>query len=280
MASHDMFNTAEQALKTLCVSDFFVEHLSAFGRHVKNGKDDQNKQAVVALHTRARETADYQCAEDRDPLSKLNVCMLVPFFTGSVPSTGPHSFGSAEERAFYLQATLCSLFKHFTGHLVVGVCTPTSEVGMRDKEVAQDVINRLRSKMDDIEVEIVEVDCSEMTNNLPNQVLLYGQKIYREGIVNKQLVVFTESDQVFHFSSTAVRNQLFNTTSSSKTYVSPYRLEESYHQRMKSGVKTHAARVKDTTGPVIKLEGGREYTVANFCSASKTIKGRTKGVTG
>jgi len=259
MASHDMFATAGQALKTACYDGFFVEHLSAYPKHVKMAEDHQNPAMIAAIRRRATDAVKESCnihAEVTAP-PRTDVDVLIPFFTGEVPNPtgrGKHSFGDHELRLDYLMATLCSVEKYFAGQFVLGVCDHTDDAALM-REYFQDSPHRTPRHR------VVQLPCGEMSNNLPNKVLAAGQALASNGTLRGKFVFFTESDHVVWWRShTFLRGVLEGLDAS--TYYTPYRVEETYVGSKQGKV---AARVKDTTGPTVAVAGGREYTITNQC---------------
>ena len=93
--------------------------------------------------------------------------------------------------------------------------------------------------------------CGTMNNNLPSKVLAEGQRLYGSGNASAPYVLFTESDHVVHWRSLALLSATIQGLDAN-TYYTPYRLEESYLQ---TPTNKFAARVKDTTGPVVAVDG-------------------------
>mmetsp|Transcript_41468 Transcript_41468/g.69329 ORF Transcript_41468/g.69329 Transcript_41468/m.69329 type:complete len:428 (-) Transcript_41468:609-1892(-) len=247
MASHDMYSSSKRALKADCVADFYVEHLSAYGRHIKNAGDDSNPQSYASLQERACDAKARSCSAH--PTARTDVLALVPFYSGNVPSNGPHSFGTHSLRLVYLAATLCSIKTFFSGLIIIGVCEQNSDRDLVQSYLEEDnklLIGKYR---------VEQLDCSSMTNNLPSQLLSRGQQLIQEISLKYQFIFFTESDHVVSFASAKSLDALMKHLDN-ETYVSPFRLEETYFKRRRHfQVEKYAARQKDTTGLAYETQG-------------------------
>lgn len=121
---------------------------------------------------------------------------------------------------------------------------------------------------------VEQLDCSSMTNNLPSQLLIRGQELIRADGLEHRFVFFTESDHVVSFTSMQSLDVMLKRLDN-ETYVSPYRLEETYFkrgQRRDFQVEKYAARIKDTTGPAYHFQG-KMLTLCKPCKRHRGLLG-------
>eukprot|EP00959_Pyramimonas_sp_CCMP1952_P209465 4382257-Pyramimonas_sp.AAC.1 len=245
MASHDVFATSTRALKTDCVEDFYVEHLSALGRHIRSAGDDHKPRSHARLMVQACTAMAQSC--DAHSAGRSDVLSFVPFFSGNVKGTGPHSFGTESLRLAYLTATICSIRTYFSQLVIIGVCDQSSDYSL--------LLSHFRKNKISLNNYLVEqLNCSGMTNNLPSQLLRRGQQLVREQKLEYKYMFFTESDHVVSFLSVGTLEALLKHLDDG-TYIAPYRLEESYFKpRGGHKVDKYAARRKDTTGSAYEYQ--------------------------